>query len=142
MPDLPPDSKRPSPRPSANAVVAAPDGAKLLSFGETAFELRVSLTTIRRLVDGGQLRATKIMGRTFVARVAINDFLHAADVARKPASEATAYLSAQRKVQTEQRLRTQVKADWSKGEKQIDLEKVEARLAERAARKQAKQSST
>ena len=138
MPD-PPD---PTPkRVSANMVAAPPDDAVLLTFGETAYVLRVSLTTVRRLVDGGQLRATRIMGRTFVARVAIDDFLGAADLAKKPTSEATAHLSAQKKVQTEQRLRTQVKADWNTGEDLLDLEKYEARMAERAARKKAKSSS-
>ena len=134
-----PDAPDPTPRRlSVNAVVAPATDVKLLTFGETAYVLRVSVTTVRRLVESGQLRQTRVMGRTFVARVAIDDFLRAAEVSRRPAAEVDAVLAAQKKLEAEQRMRAQVKAEWSKGEKQIDLDKARARLADRAARKKAK----
>ena len=138
MPD-PPDP--PPKRVSANTVAAPPDDAVLLTFGETAYILRVSVTTVRRLADDGQVRTTRIMGRTLINSEALDDFIRGADLAKKPTSEAFAMVAAQEKVRAEQRMRARVVADWNTGKDPIDLDKIKARYAERAKRKKSKPSA-
>ena len=43
-----------------------PDGDKLLLLPETAGSLRVSVKTVRRLIDEGKLKSHKIRGRVLI----------------------------------------------------------------------------
>ena len=137
-----PDAPDPPPkRRSANAVVAPDPDAQILTFGEVAHVLRVSLSTVRRVVGEGQIRSMRVLGRNLITRAALDDFIRGADLAKKPTSEVAAELAAQKKIEAEQRRRVRVVADWNKGEDLIDLEGYKARQAQRAARKKAKSSA-
>lgn len=118
VPDDPPKSKRVG----ANTVAPPPPDVDLLTFGEAAYLLRVSVTTVRRAVDEGHLRMVQLLGRTLIARAAVADFIRASDLAKSPTSGAVAALAAESKPSVGQRGRARVVADWNTGDDVLDLE--------------------
>ena len=109
------DEPRPVTRLSASAEVAPPPDTLLLTYGQAAYLLQVSASTVRRAVEEGQIRMVRIMGRTLISREALADFIRQADLAKLPTSETAARLAAEERVKAEQRSRVRIVADWNTG---------------------------
>lgn len=109
------DQPIPDKRISANAVVAPDPAAKLLTVGESAFELRVSTTTVRRLVDQGQIAEIAVMGRTLIARADLEVFIVRSRVVHVADSDALVLEAAAEKARQSKQRRAMVVADWNKG---------------------------
>lgn len=96
------------------AAPPAPD-AQLLTFGEAAWLLRVSTTTVRRLVDQGKLTGVAVLSRTLIARDELESFVRRSQVTHVPDSDPSVILAAQEKARQAQRRRSMVVADWNTG---------------------------
>ncbi len=115
-PTLPPETPEPKPkRAGANTVAPPPPDVLLLSFGQAAYVLGVSVTSVRRAVEEGELRSVAFLKRTLISREAIADFIRRGDLAKAPTSEAAARVSAEERALQEQRARIRVVADWNTG---------------------------
>ena len=55
-----------------------PDGDKLLLLPEIADSLRVSVKTVRRLIDEGKINSLKIRGRVLVRSTALMNYVNGA----------------------------------------------------------------
>lgn len=119
----------------ANVVAPPPEGVRLYSFGQAAYLLQVSVTTVRRLADEGQIRSAKVGKRIFISREAIDDFIRAADTRKVATSEVSAQQAAEAaRLRGEQR-RTKIVAEWSQGRDLLGLEKYRAMRKAKANKK-------
>jgi excisionase family DNA binding protein len=69
---------KPAPIRAETTVSTLPDGDRFFLLPEVAGALRVSVKTVRRLIDEGKIKTHKIRGRILVRRIELMAYINAA----------------------------------------------------------------